>query len=196
MTSDDRSGVSDGSVPGLADATLGTLVELLRLRAEPAASHAASEIACRFSPLIRRFWRSNRCGDLEDFSQEVLTRLFVALPHLRSIDAFPGLFRQVVVGAAADYWRRQQPAVVDMSDEDLREIPDLTADFSEELITRLLVRSYLDLLPPREREVLVLLYLADMDVAEAAERLGITPGALRTTKVRALTRLRDALKKV
>jgi len=41
--------------------------------------------------------------------------------------------------------------------------------------------------------VLELLYFEDMDPADAAKVLGITAGALRTTKVRALTRLRDAL---
>ena len=55
------------------------------------------------------------------------------------------------------------------------------------------MRSYLELLSRREREVLELLYFEDMDPADAAKVLGITAGALRTTKVRALTRLRDAL---
>lgn len=193
MTSDDKSEVSEAR-EGLADAALGSLVELLRLQSEPAASRSAVEIARRFSPLIRRFWRLNRCGDYEDFSQEVLTRLFVALPHLRTAAAFPGLFRQIVVGAAADYWRRHQPAGVDVPDEELKELPDPDADFTEALVTRLLVGSYLELLPSREREVLQLLYFADLDTSEAARILGITPGALRTTKVRALARLREAIR--
>jgi len=193
MTSDDTSAASDEGRRGLADMPLGALVELLRLRSEPTASRAAAEVARRFSPLVRRFWRTNRCGDYDDFSQEVLTRLFVALPHLRSVDAFPGLFRQIVLATAADFWRRRHPPGVDVPEEQLHAIADPVADFSEALVTRLLVRSYLELLSRREREVLELLYFEDMDPADAAKVLGITAGALRTTKVRALTRLRDAL---
>lgn len=195
MSSDDRSGASE--LPhGLAEVALGALVELVRLQAEPAASRAAAELARRFSPLIRRYWRDKRCGDYEDFSQEVLTRLFAALPHLRKVAAFPGLFRQVVVGAAADHWRRHRPGEVDLPDAELEKIAAPDADFGEELVTRLLVRSHLELLPAREREVLRLLYFGDLDVAEAARVIGITPGAVRTTKVRALARLRDALGKM
>lgn len=195
MNFDAKSGDSDLR-RGMADASLVTLVDLLRLQTEPLSSWAAAEIGRRFASLIRRFWRANRCGDYEDFSQEVLTRLFSALPRLRAADAFPGLFRQVVVGAAADYWRHRQPDVVDVPDEQFGEIPDPDADFGEELVTRLLVRSYLELLPSRERQVLLLLYFDDMDALEVANALGISAGAVRTTKVRALRRLREAITKM
>lgn len=195
MTSEDKSEVFDRHGV-FADAAIGMLVELIRLETEPAASHAAKEIARRFSPLIRSYWYSKRCGEYDDFSQEVLTRLFVALPHLREAEAFPGLFRQIVVRAAADYWRRFQPLGEDVPEEELEEIADPAGDFSEELVTKLFVLSYLDKLPPRERQILWMLYYEDLDPVEIANLLSISQGAVRTTKVRALTRLREALKKM
>jgi len=195
MASGGRSGGSEA--PGaLTGAPLGSLVELIRLSAEPAASHAAQEVSRRFLPLLRKFWHANNCGEYDDFSQEVLTRLFAALPHLRVVEAFPGLFRQIVVTSAADFWRRQRPPGPEVSQEELESLPDPSADFSEELVTKLLVRSYLELLPSREREVVELLYFADLDPAEVAQMLGIAPGAVRTTKVRAIGRLRDAIRKM
>lgn len=195
MTLEDKSEVFERREV-FAESALGMLVELVRFQVEPGASRAAKEIARRFSPLIRSFWHAKRCGEYEDFSQEVLTRLFVALPHLRDVDAFPGLLRQIVVTAAADYWRRYRDPGVDVTEEVLEEIADPSADFSEELISKLFVLSYLEKLPAREREVLRLLYYDDLDPEEIANLLTISAGAVRTTKVRALTRLRELLKKM
>jgi RNA polymerase sigma factor (sigma-70 family) len=43
--------------------------------------------------------------------------------------------------------------------------------------------------PRRQREVIVLRYYADLDVAEIAATLRITPGAVRATTSRALAAL-------
>jgi RNA polymerase sigma-70 factor (ECF subfamily) len=55
---------------------------------------------------------------------------------------------------------------------------------------RLRVRSALDELPDRDREVLILRYLEGLRNAEVAEVLGIAEGAVRVRHVRALARLR------
>lgn len=49
-------------------------------------------------------------------------------------------------------------------------------------------------LPRRQREVLVLRYYADLDVAGAAGILGISPSAVRSTAARGLAALARALK--
>jgi len=51
------------------------------------------------------------------------------------------------------------------------------------------VMAALQLLPRRQREVIVLRYYADLDVAEIAATLRITPGAVRATTSRALAAL-------
>jgi RNA polymerase sigma-70 factor (ECF subfamily) len=56
------------------------------------------------------------------------------------------------------------------------------------------VRTALDRLPERDREVLVLRYLEHLSTAEAAVVLGVSEGAVRVRVLRALRRLRDILK--
>jgi RNA polymerase sigma-70 factor (ECF subfamily) len=55
------------------------------------------------------------------------------------------------------------------------------------------VQEALGRLPPRDREVLVLLYMEDLSAAEIAAVLGMTEGAVRVRHVRALERLRHLL---
>jgi RNA polymerase sigma factor (sigma-70 family) len=55
------------------------------------------------------------------------------------------------------------------------------------------VMAALQLLPRRQREVIVLRYYADLDAAEIAATLGITPGAVRATISRALAALGQAV---
>jgi RNA polymerase sigma-70 factor (ECF subfamily) len=57
-----------------------------------------------------------------------------------------------------------------------------------------LVRTALDRLPERDREILVLRYLEQLSTAEAAAVLGVSEGAVRVRLLRALRRLRDTLK--
>jgi RNA polymerase sigma-70 factor (ECF subfamily) len=55
---------------------------------------------------------------------------------------------------------------------------------------RIRVRAALEQLPPRDREVLVLLYMEDLSAVEIAAILGLSEGAVRARHLRALDRLR------
>jgi RNA polymerase sigma-70 factor (ECF subfamily) len=55
------------------------------------------------------------------------------------------------------------------------------------------VRTALERLPERDREVLVLRHLEDLPTAEAAAVLGISEGAVKVRLLRAVQRLRDLL---
>jgi len=55
------------------------------------------------------------------------------------------------------------------------------------------VRVALDLLPPRDREILELRYLEGLSTADAADTLGITESAAKVRLLRAMQRLRDRL---
>jgi RNA polymerase sigma-70 factor (sigma-E family) len=57
----------------------------------------------------------------------------------------------------------------------------------------LAVRAALALLPPREREVVVLRFFLDYSVADTATALGLRAGSVKTTTHRALQRLRAEL---
>ncbi len=59
--------------------------------------------------------------------------------------------------------------------------------------TRIALRAALDELAPMDRAVLVLRYLEDVSVADTADALGVSPGAVRNRTIRALDRLRAVL---
>ncbi len=104
------------------------------------------------------------------------------------------------IDAARRSVRREEPGLLALPDESL-------ADLAERLVTsatspsqRLLrqetrrrVQQALADLPERDREVLVLRHLEQLSVAQTAEVLGISPGAVKTRHLRALERLRALL---
>src|SRR5438874_12852792 len=55
------------------------------------------------------------------------------------------------------------------------------------------VQAALALLPPRDREILVLLYMEELSAAEIGGVLGMTEGAVRTRHGRALERMRSLM---
>jgi RNA polymerase sigma-70 factor, ECF subfamily len=55
------------------------------------------------------------------------------------------------------------------------------------------VRSLLSALPPRERDVLACLEVVDLDIAQTAQALGLSQGAVRVARHRGLRRLRSVV---
>jgi RNA polymerase sigma-70 factor (ECF subfamily) len=55
------------------------------------------------------------------------------------------------------------------------------------------VRTALETLSPEDRDLLRAVYFAQVDMAELAAKLGLSPGALRVRKHRAVQRLAAAL---
>lgn len=68
-----------------------------------------------------------------------------------------------------------------------------TAASSGDAATGLALRAALDELAPMDRAVLVLRFLDDVSVADTADALGVSPGAVRNRTMRALDRLRADL---
>ena len=68
--------------------------------------------------------------------------------------------------------------------------PDATAAAAEHDAMMTALRA----LPRRQREVLVLRYYADLDVAEISGTLGISPSAVRSTATRGLAALARAIR--
>jgi RNA polymerase sigma-70 factor (ECF subfamily) len=96
--------------------------------------------------------------------------------------------------------RREEPRALTLPDESAVELAGrlVARDSSpsqrllrEELLERM--RRALLRLPERDREVLVLRHLEQLSVAETAEVLEISPGAVKVRHLRALERLRDQL---
>jgi RNA polymerase sigma-70 factor (ECF subfamily) len=138
-------------------------------------------------------------ADAEDAAQETLQRVTQALKEkrLREVEALPGFVLQTAVHVCQQWLRkrgREHRALDGYAQE-----PDTTEDISHPLTgliddeRRTVVRSALKSLPAEERHLLEQIYVQDTDPLHLAERLGITPGALRVRKHRILKRLSELL---
>lgn len=66
-------------------------------------------------------------------------------------------------------------------------------DHADAVVDRDAIVRAVKLLAPRQREVVVLRYFADLSVAETAAAIGASPGTIKTHTSRALARLRGML---
>lgn len=170
--------------------TVEQLVDRLREGSLSDTSIYCEELIRRFEPLLRQAWRRGSAGqEYRDFLQDVFLRLFGGLPHLRDTKAFPGYFLKVALSVASDYLRRQRHRWANEAPDK----KDLVFSFDERIITGIYVRSYLEHLSDKEKTILNLEFLEGYSARETALSLGITPGAVRVLKSRALKKLRDMI---
>jgi RNA polymerase sigma-70 factor (ECF subfamily) len=95
---------------------------------------------------------------------------------------------------------REEPLAVPLSHESVLALAAKLIDRGSRPGSRIVreevrqrVQAALAQLPERDREVLVLRHLEQRPTAEVAERMGVSPGAVRVRLVRALARLRELL---
>lgn len=141
-----------------------------------------------------------RLGDreaAEDVAQETLRRVVEALrlDRLHDQAALPAFVYQTARNVCLKYGRkraRENRALRRLSasaDPERKSV--LTALIEVERRRR--VRRALDRLGDSDRRLLKLLYYEELDPATIAERLGVTHGALRVRRHRALRRLNEIL---
>ena len=143
-----------------------------------------------YAAIQRSFSAAGRpLNDADDIFQDVFVRLAVNEYHLlRQYDptrsALTTWLTVVARSTALNALRRRQ-LVTETTDAAAR-IPDEKAGPPPE---RLVIPE--DLLTPRQRLVMALTYEDDLDVPEIAARLGIEAQTVRSTRHKALTRLRE-----
>lgn len=143
----------------------------------------------------------NRTGDPDlasEIVQDVMTRVWRAAPRF---DASRGSFRawvfQIARNAVADASRRdrRRPHVVESLSGDAGDrlaTEEGGDDAVDGFVRGWLVAAALERLPAEHRAVLELVYLEQLLVAEAAERLGIPEGTVKSRCFYALRNLRSA----
>jgi RNA polymerase sigma-70 factor (sigma-E family) len=119
----------------------------------------------------------------EDLLQTALVKLYVAWPRLRRPEAVEAYVRTTMVRANIDESRR--PWRRETSTEDVPELarPDPEPEGSG-------LFAALQELPAMQRKVVVLRHWLDLSVAQTADELGISTGAVKTHSHRALAALR------
>ena len=125
----------------------------------------------------------------EDLVQEALERACRRWRRIAAAEQPEAYVRRIVVNLANDRWRR-----IGRSRENSLAEPPETADPRDDygrLELRGQLTAMLETLPIRMRTVLVLRYFHDMDDAEIADVLSVTPGTVRSQISRGLAKLRE-----
>jgi len=125
-------------------------------------------------------------GDAQDLVQGVLMRMYVRWAKIEQEDPL-GYARRSLANAATDRWRRRRVREVLVET-----VPDESATGSDDNVhaDRDSVLRAMSRLTPRERAVIVLAYYEDLTEQQIALDLGIAVGTVKSTRSRALEKLR------
>lgn len=173
------------------------------VRSAVAGDHrAVGRVLEHIRPLVMQYCRA-RVGRAErsfaspdDVAQEVLLAVLTALPSYRDngrpfLAFVYGIAAHKVADAHRAAARDRSEPVADMVDQvAIGDEPENQA-LAAELAKR--VKTLLDLLPPLQREVVVLRVVVGLSAEETADALGMSPGSVRVHQHRALQRLRKLL---
>ncbi|MGH3625699.1 MAG: RNA polymerase sigma factor ShbA [Sciscionella sp.] len=164
--------------------------------------NAVARLLSIINPLLSRYCRakmglrSQSSVTAEDVAQETCIAVLGALPRFQNRNtSFLGFVYSIAFRKVADAFRasardRSQP---------LAELPErpatesLPEEHSERADLTRRLRRLLEILPSSQREVLLLRVVVGLSASETAEITGATPGAVRLTQHRALSRLRKEI---
>lgn len=132
------------------------------------------------------------CGNAnegEELVQSALVRVALRWPFVRDKDNPDGYVRRAVLHGYVNTWRRIRSRETPMA-----ELPErLGADETASVPDLVTVRAALQVLPPRQRAVVVLRYLDDLSERETADMLGCSTGTVKSQLSKGLARLREVL---
>ena len=127
----------------------------------------------------------------QDLAQEALVKAYTRWRRVRAADSPRAYLRQILVRCAIDASRR--PSRREHASDDLGRHEATTRDHAHEHAERDRVGTALDALPPRQRQVVVLRFVEDLDVATTARLLRVREGTVKSTTHAALQTLRTSL---
>jgi RNA polymerase sigma-70 factor (sigma-E family) len=131
-------------------------------------------------------------GAAEDVVQDAFAALYGRQHHLRDPQAALGYLRRSVVNAARSVLRRRRTARSYLAAT--QEVDAPAADHASLLSAeQQAVRAALVALPRRQREVLALRYLGELDDRQIAEATGLSAGGVRSAASRGIAALRVSL---
>lgn len=147
-------------------------------------------VEVRRDELVRLGWALTGDRHLgEDLAQTALQQLW---PHWSRVAAAgdPLAYTQRIMVNLCTSWRRRRGWALERleaSPPDVAEADELADVDAKDVLDRWLAR-----LPARQRAAVVLRFVCDLDVAETAERLGCSTGAVKSQTAKALRTLRRA----
>lgn len=129
------------------------------------------------------------CGswsDAEEIAQTAFVKLYARWAKIR-IETVDAYLRTVVTRVFLDTKRRGRAR-----EQAVAELPDVMAPPEAGPGERLALRAALLAVPPGQRVVLVLRFVADLSVDQVADTLGCTTGTVKSQTARGLAALRAA----
>jgi RNA polymerase sigma-70 factor, ECF subfamily len=163
---------------------------------------ALREVLETIRPIVVRYCRARvgameRSGlSAEDVAQEVCLAAVMALPRYRDRGRpFLAFVYGIAAHKVADAYRaagRDLAYATDSIPEHRSAEPDPEqAALEADSVTRM--SELLEILPDKQREILILRVVVGLSAEETAEAVGSTPGAVRVAQHRALARLKSAI---
>jgi RNA polymerase sigma factor (sigma-70 family) len=149
-------------------------------------------------PMLTRFLQRNRCSPAEiaDLCQEAYARIYEAAHRERPALVKPFLF-QVARNLMIDRLRKQSVVSLEtMADFEWMNIPDDKPSSERQVAARQeirLLQAALDDLPPRCRQIVLMLRVDGLSQKEVARQLGITVETVETQIAKGLRLLAQAL---
>ncbi len=121
----------------------------------------------------------------DDVAAEALARTYAHWRKVAGYEHREAWIARVVTNLAIDEMARLRRSVVTGE--------HLTDEVSEGAVLRVALAQALRSLPRRQRDAVVLRYLADLDEAHVAAALGVSAGTVKTHLHRAVARMRSTL---
>lgn len=163
---------------------------------------AIERVLASVRPLVVRYCRARvgrqerNFASADDVAQEVCLAVLTALPSYRDqgrpfLAFVYGIAAHKVADAHRAAGRNRSEPVADVPDE-----PETDAGPEQRALRQELTQQMNDLLqvlPDKQREIVLLRVVVGLSAEETAEAVGSTPGAVRVAQHRALARLRRTL---
>jgi RNA polymerase sigma-70 factor (ECF subfamily) len=165
----------------------------LMVRYQAADSGAIDELVRRLSPLMLRFLAAQSLcpHDAEDVLQEFWLRLHRARHTYRPGEpVLPWVFAIARHTSLDAYRRRRRVSAREVS---FPEVPENLCQAQEPEVDRGEFLQVLEQLPPRQREVILMLKVSGMSLQEVARATSATVGAVKQRAHRAYSKLRSVL---
>lgn len=145
-------------------------------------------MAARWGPLYRTAYllTSDR-HEAEDLLQTVLARTCVRWDSIRDKGSADAYVRQAMLHQVQRIWRRRGRETV------TEHVPEASRDDIGVRADHLALWDAVCVLPPRMRATVVLRFYEDLTVAETAEAMGCSEGAVKSQTHHALRHLREAV---
>lgn len=124
--------------------------------------------------------------EAEDAVAEAFARAWAWWPQVSSLQSPSAWVVRTAVNANVSWWRKRRREVASPA-------PALRSRGTSEPGSDAVLLSAIAALPPRQREVVVLRYLLDLDTETTARSMAVAPGTVKATLHQALAALRRDL---